>query len=257
MSDTIQTRQYSPKQSTLLQRRPSTLIDAAESFHRTYVQGSYVIDTAVIIGTGGLGSAISKSIAGTRLLLVDVDLATSAGDVTAALDDYNSDTWLRWTKTTKAVLQQVSAESTAAPSATAKLRVDRLTAVQAIFGLPMLELAEMLHVTRQALYKWLDASKDVKLQEASRDRLALVERIGERWRERSAAPLRAVAHEPLANGQTVLQMMAAEVVDEAAVVGALDELVEKLQGKPKSRSQKLAEAGFTRRPSPRSLPSDD
>lgn len=103
----------------------------------------------------------------------------------------------------------------------------------------------------------VDVSNDVKLQGASRERLAAVERIAKQWRERSTAPLGSVAHEPLADGHTVLAMMVAEHIDEAAVVGALDELLAKLQGKPKSRSQKLADAGFKRRPSSRSLPSDD
>jgi hypothetical protein len=51
--------------------------------------------------------------------------------------------------------------------------------------------------------------------------------------------------------------MVADQVDEAAVVGAFDELLAKLAGKPKTRSQNLAEAGFKRRPTAKSLPSDE
>ena len=55
----------------------------------------------------------------------------------------------------------------------------------------------------------------------------------------------------------MLSMMIAQTIDEVAVVSTFDEIVAKLQGKPKSRSQRLAEAGFTRRPSARALPSDE
>ena len=121
----------------------------------------------------------------------------------------------------------------------------------------MSNLAQALGLSRPGLYKWLDASSDVKLQGASRERLAAVERIAKQWRERSTAPLSSVSNEPLADGRTVLAMMVADQVDEAAVVGAFDELLGKLAGKPKTRSQKLAEAGFKRRPTAKSLPSDE
>jgi hypothetical protein len=50
-------------------------------------------------------------------------------------------------------------------------------------------------------------------------------------------------------------MMSADVIDETLIVGSFDELATKLQTKPKTRSQRLREAGFTRRTS--SLPLDD
>lgn len=143
------------------------------------------------------------------------------------------------------------------PQAAARQRVKRLAAIQAALGLSTADLAQVLHLSRPGLYKWLDASNDLRLQEAKRERLAKVERIANRWRERSVRPLGSFAHEPLAGGGTALAMMSAEDIDEIAVLGALDELVAKAAGKPKSRSQKLTEAGFRRRPSSRSLPSDD
>mgnify|MGYP003335351590 CR=1 FL=1 len=43
----------------------------------------------------------------------------------------------------------------------------------------------------------------------------------------------------------------------AALRAAFDELTAKLQAQPKTLSQRLADAGFKRRPSSRSLPSDE
>ena len=260
MSDTIDARYCNAKRATLLQGRPGTIIDVAESFHQTVSPMTfYGGGEGHVIGTGSMGSVIARlTTAGTRtVVLVDCDWATSAVAAVELENYYSSDSWLRWAKAAKNALERSTTEDKAAPSAAARLRVERLAAVQAALGLSTSDMAQVLGLSRPGLYKWLDASNDVRLQEASRERLATVERIAKQWRERSASTLGAVAQEPLANGGTVLAMMTAENIDEVAVGGALDELVAKVAGKPKSRSQKLTEAGFKRRPSSRSLPSDD
>jgi hypothetical protein len=267
MSDTIQSRHYSARQATLLQQRPSALIDAVESsldapvLHRlpTKFYGASQATSAHIIGTGAVGSVISKAITGSGRMVVhvDADWSTSGGEMAVELNDYECDSWQRWAEATKTVLTQSVPYGKPVPSAAARFRVERLTALQASFGLPMSELAQVLGITRQGLYKWLDASKDLKVQGANQERLSLVERIGKQWRQRSTAPLGSVAREPVADGTSVLDFLVAEVINEAAVTGAFDQLVAKLQAKPKSRSQKLADAGFKRRPSARALPVDE
>jgi hypothetical protein len=265
LSDTIQSRHYSARQATLLQQRPSALINAVENGIDEPVQhrlpskfyGGGQATSDYIVGTGVVGSAISKAMTGSGrvVVLVDADWSTSSGEMAVELNDYDS--WKRWAETTKTVLTQTVPNGKLAPSAAARLRVERLTALQALFGLPISELAQVLGITRQGLYKWLDASKDLKVQGANQERLSLVERIGKQWRERSAAPLGSVAREALVDGTSVLDMLVAEVINETAVSGAFDQLVAMLQAKPKSRSQKLADAGFKRRPSARALPVDE
>ena len=51
--------------------------------------------------------------------------------------------------------------------------------------------------------------------------------------------------------------LSSDAIDEAALRAAFDELTAKLQAQPKTLSQRLADAGFKRRPSIRSLPSDE
>jgi DNA-binding transcriptional regulator YiaG len=248
VSDTLQARFYSAHHGTMHQLRPSTIIGTAESFHRPVSQ---------VIDVGSIGNVIRNSVTGaTRAVPVDAAFATSAIQA-VEMGDYNVDLWTRWAEAAKTALQRPAADAKPAPSAAARLRVERLATIQAVFGLSTLDFAQVLGLSRPGLYKWLDASKDVKLQGASRERLAVVERIARRWRERSAAPLVSVVNEPLAGGQTALSMMVADAIDEAAIVGAFDKLVAKLQGKSKSRSQKLADAGFTRRPSARALHADE
>jgi DNA-binding transcriptional regulator YiaG len=254
VSETIlQARHFRSQQPTprqLRQMRPGTIIDAAESFYRP--------THAHIIGFGAIESVISRAMTGAaRVVLVDADVVTSAVQ-SVRIGDHNVDPWVQWAEITKTALQRRPAtDAKPAPSAAAHLRVKRLAAIQAELGLSTQDFAQTLGISRPGLYKWLDVSKHVKLQEASRQRLAAVERIAKQWRERSMASLGSVAHEPLAGGRTALALMAAENVDEAAVVGAFDELAAKIQGKPRSRSQKLAHAGYTRRPSARALPSDE
>lgn len=255
MSDTIEARFYNAQRATLLQRRPSTIIDAAESFHPAVPMQFYGGGETHLIGSNRIGTKLTGA---RTVLIVDTDvlLATSAIP-TVTVEDFDTDSWSRWSKASKEAFQKAAAVAKAAPSAAARLRVERLAALQAALGLSTSNLAQALGLSRPGLYKWLDASSDVKLQGANRERLAAVERIAKQWRERSTAPLSSVSNEPLADGRTVLAMMVADQFDEAAVVGAFDELLAKLAGKPKTRSQKLAEAGFKRRPSAKSLPSDE
>jgi DNA-binding transcriptional regulator YiaG len=248
VSDTIQARLRKARQRTIHQLRPRTIIDTAESFH---------LPVSQFIGVGSIGNVISKAMTGaTRSVRVDTDFATSAIQAVEIRDD-NVHLWDQWAEAAKTALQRPAADAKPAPSAAARLRVERLATIQAVFGLSTLDFAQVLGLSRPGLYKWLDASKDVKLQQASLERLAVVERIARQWRERSAAPLMSVMNEPLAGGQTALSMMVADAIDEAAIVAAFDELVAMLQGKSKSRSQKLADAGFTRRPSARALHADE
>jgi hypothetical protein len=136
-------------------------------------------------------------------------------------------------------------------------RVDRLVGIQAALGFPVQVLAAVLRISRPALYKWLDLEDDVQPHADNHERLTAVERIADEWRARSASPLSSFAYESLANGQTIIDMLTTDVLDVTHIVGALDELISKLQAKPKSLSQKMMDAGYKRRPSRRSLSDDE
>ncbi len=163
--------------------------------------------------------------------------ATSWRPVFSALEDVQP-----------AVTQEVSAS---------QRRVSRLVGIQAILGLPVQTLATILRVSRPALYKWLDVEDEVQPHADNRERLMVVDRIAQKWRARSSSPLSSVAYEPLADGQTVIDMLTAGEINEGDIFGALDELVAKLQAKPTSLSQKMAEAGYSRRPSRRAISDDE
>jgi len=255
VSPTIEAPPYNARRAPLLQRRPSAIIDAAESFHPAVPMQFYGGGETNLIGSYRMGVKLTGA---RTVLIVDTDvlLATSAIPTVTA-EDIDADSWSRWSTASKEALQRATSAAKAVPSAAARLRVERLATLQGALGLSTSNLAQALGLSRPGLYKWLDAFSDVKLQGASRERLAAVERIAKRWSERTTAPLSSVCNEPLADGRTVLAMMIADQFDEGAVAGAFDELLAKLAGKPKTRSQKLAEAGFKRRQSAKSLASDE
>ncbi len=274
MSEIIQPRHYAARKAALRQRRPGAIIDEAERLDAASNQFVAVwvpeLQSSGIVKIGGLVAVFSGGMtAATRCAPVQTSWSTTAlEEVDDLLVDAAGTTWTHWAESTrKAFLDAAAktADKSAKPQtreaqdlqAEAQRRVQRLVAIQAALGLTMQDLAAALNLSRPQLYKWLDPSQDVRLQEAKRQRLDTVERIAKAWQARSAAPLRAVAHEPLANGRTVFELLAADAIDEATVNAAFDELTAKLQAQPKTRSQLLAEAGFKRRPSIRSLPSDE
>ncbi len=65
-----------------------------------------------------------------------------------------------------------------------------------------------------------------------------------------------MAHQPLADGRTLVDLLATEGCADHALTAALDELNAMLLARPRSHSQRLADAGYRRRPSIRALPSD-
>lgn len=271
MSNTIQARHYTARQAALLQQCPGDLIDAAENVaeavegaysrtvHVVYANDSLHVANANVVGIGGAGRRlVTAQTAGTKVLLVSTSWPTTAPELLVDLDECQTDnSWTRWAGQAKEALQNAAATARRQTTAAARWRVERLSALQTTFGFTIQDLAAVLGITRPQLYKWLDAANDIKLQEASRARLATVERIAKEWASRSKAPLSSVSKEQLPAGGTVFALMSADVIDDGAVIGALDELMARLDEQPKSRSQRLREAGFTRRPSVRSLPSDE
>ena len=271
MSDTIQARHYTARQATLLQRRPRELIEAAEhvedpledAYSRTMQvlcdRRSLLDENVNIIGVGGTGQCLVTTLtAGTKVVLVGISRPTTDLEVRVDLEAGQSENiWTRWAEKANEALRNGASTERRQTTAAARWRVERLSTLQAAFGFTIQDLAAVLGITRPQLYKWLDASNDIKLQEANRVRLAIVERIAKEWMTRSKAPLSTVSDEAIAAGGTVFGLMSAEIIDDVAVFGAFDQLVARLHEKPKSRSQLLRDAGFTRRPSVRALPSDE
>lgn len=272
---TVHARRYGAQDAALLQRAVRAVMStgggqmqvgyasdidpngiARDSFAKWATRNMLTMAPTGYVSSGAISPAHS-------LALAEVHAATGA--TPSALADYTCEpgSLSYWTQLvneparTYAAPANDESEPERLETAAATLRVARLVELQAILGLSTSDLADVLCITRQGLYKWLDATKEQKLQEANRARLALIERVAKKWRDRSSAPMSKVVHEPLAAGGTTLERLKAEAIDEASFDAVFDELRTKLAAEPLSRSQKLAAAGFKRRPSLRSTPDDD
>ena len=262
-------RHYAARQAALFHR--SDFIEAAENatgvlesdYLRTvklhYEPGNQNGSTVGLYDVNVVGGSLAVALtAGTKVLQVDAPWPTTSPELHDYLGEFREkNRWVRWANQTKEALRNAAVTTGQQTTAAARLRVDRLSSMQASLGFTIQDLAVVLGITRPQLYKWLDATNEIRLQEASSARLALVERIAKEWSSRSNAPLGPLSKEPLKSGTNVFAMLTTEAISEAAVIAAFDELRAKLYEKPKSRSQLLREAGFTRRPSVRSLPSDE
>ena len=134
---------------------------------------------------------------------------------------------------------------------------DRLVAVQAVLGLTLPDLAAALHISTPRLRQLMSRGEGARpLPQPEAERFDVVERVAMAWQARSAAPMRAAAHLPMANGRTGLVLLVAETVTDRDLTAALDEPKAMLEARPKSPNQLPAEAGYGRRPAIRALPSD-
>ena len=267
MSATIDARRYRAKDASVFQHRPSSLINTGESDERAarfrFTGGAPRAIRMLDIPRARIGAIGAISIdflgpaqpinnnprtGGTEAIHYELLGATGTSWELAATD---ADDWAKWVETTKELFKKRETDSKSEDSASAKLRIERLASIQAALGVSSQAFAEILRISRQGLYKWLDASKDTTLQEANRLRLTSVERIAKRWRQQSVAPLNTVIHETLTNGRTLFEILTDKELDEARVGDTFSELLDKLNRKPRSLSQKMAEAGFTRRPTGR------
>ena len=153
--------------------------------------------------------------------------------------------------------QSVVDQHQTAEHAQAALRVERLTEIQTNLGLSMQMLAEVLRISRPQLYKWFDAENSISLQKNSVLRLDEVEQLARKWRALSAAPLKSWVRERIDGGRSLFDLLTAEPLQTVEIEQAFSQIAARIAQAPKSRSARLREAGFTRRASHRSLPSDD
>lgn len=148
-------------------------------------------------------------------------------------------------------------QHSAAEWAHAAQRVERLTEILVNLGLSIQTLAEVLQVSRPQLYKWLDAEKLISLQKDSVRRLDEVEWLAKSWRTLSVAPLGPWVRERIDGDRSLLDILTVEPLPTAEIERTLSRIAARITQAPKSKSARLREAGFTRRASHRSLPSDE
>jgi hypothetical protein len=142
----------------------------------------------------------------------------------------------------------------ARPRSVGRIRASKLGEIQGAFGLTTQALAAALNVSRAQLYKWLDPANETVLQEANVRRISTALQLAQRWAELTPLPLSAVAHEPLPDGNSIMNLLSAAEIDVEKVVTAMNILARSAEHREKSPTERMSDAGYIRRPSYRSLP---
>ncbi len=145
----------------------------------------------------------------------------------------------------------------AVAAAQAAARVARLTEIQVALGTTLQALAEILRISRPQLYRWIDPNQIVRLQAESAARLERIEQLARRWSARSSSPLGGWLRERVGRERTLLDLLTAANLNIEEIDRVFEAIAQRVQNAPKSRAQRLREAGFTRPPTYRTLPSDE
>ena len=251
MDVNIATRNYTKPAQHLLPRW---------QFHNEFTNADIFITDPHLVNSRMTSTphSVSEFTSGSQFVQRLTAVSTTMSERSYAPHDFQHDRWTSWVGDAIQALRNRNVIEDRQPStAGARLRVERLNDLQTVLGFTTLDLAKVLGIARQQLYKWFDSSKEIKLHGVSQTRLSIITEIAEEWRVRSAAPLSSVSHEILADGKTAFTLLAEDTISKANVLTAFDELINRLRAKPKTQSRLLSEAGFTRRASYRSLPSDE
>jgi transcriptional regulator with XRE-family HTH domain len=252
VSALIRPRTYTPRDAAFYQQRPSSLIEAVEDADAPAYPTVHLFhghSAPLLIKAAGQVVLVEHKLTGaTRYSLRDKSWSTTAGSVIDATPaDVQGASWEQWAEHAREAFERAASRPIRTATAAARLRVERLASIQAALGFTTQDLAAVLGLSRPQLYRWLDATADVRMQDAKRQRLASVERVAKAWQEGSPAPLQSVAHEPLTSGNTLFALLSSDAIDEAALRAAFDALKAKLHAQPKTLSQRQTDAGFKRR----------
>ena len=111
------------------------------------------------------------------------------------------------------ITDSLSLEAT--PTPTAQSLTERVSEIKAAFGLTISQLAQVLQVQRQTIYDWMDEESPRQLQEQKRDRLAAIQRLAIQWNALCQWPAGKGVATYSVDGDTLLDLLSADVLDEA------------------------------------------
>ncbi|MEM5440029.1 hypothetical protein AB4Y32_39945 [Paraburkholderia phymatum] len=177
------------------------------------------------ISTGGNVSMIHRENENPQILILTGYSSTpvygDAGTVVFPMN-YELFTTIAWPQ----VADELPAVAPAQATGGAVPLRDRLNRVKAAFGISSKELAAVLQCSRAALYNWLDEAYPGQVREDTLARLAVLERLAERWNGYEAGNLAAHLHASIvehADGQRgdLFSLLTQEVIDEDRVAAAL------------------------------------
>ena len=200
-------------------------------------------------GSGFSVAALVKVACGPVLLLIGTggSLSMNAAQVYPAQDSTAS-----VTEITQAPPPETAPEESAPAAQTL---AERVSAIKAAFGLTISQLAQVLHVQRQTIYDWMDEDRPPQVQGQKRERLAAIQRWAIQWNALCSWPAGKGVASYAVEGNTLLDLLAADVLDEARLTTVLRGLSEQVKAEwqlreERSLANRLRARGFQPAPEP-------
>lgn len=136
-------------------------------------------------------------------------------------------------------ISRATAKDTA-PVPAAQSLAERVSAIKAAFGLTTSQLAQVLQVQRQTIYDWVDEESPRQLNGQNRERLAAMQRLAIQWNALCQWPAGKGMTTYAVDGDTLLDVLSADVLDEAR----LEPVMRGLSEQVKAEWQRKEERSF-------------
>ncbi len=128
--------------------------------------------------------------------------------------------------------------SDTAPTPAVQSLAERVSAIKAAFGLTISQLAKVLRVERQTIYDWMDEDHPPQLQEQKRERLAAIGHWAAQWNALCPWPAGKGITTYTVEGVTLLDLLLADVLDEARLTVVLRGLSEQVKAEWQQREER-------------------
>ncbi len=131
----------------------------------------------------------------------------------------------------------------------AQALAERISEIKAAFGLTISQLAQVLRVQRQTIYDWIDEDHPPQVQGQNRERLAAIQRLAIQWNALCQWPAGKGVTRYAVDGQTLLDLLSAETLDEVRIITVMRGLSEQVKAEWQHREKcslanRLRDRGF-------------
>jgi DNA-binding XRE family transcriptional regulator len=144
---------------------------------------------------------------------------------------------------------RITQQATPKAAPVAQSLADRISEIKAAFGLTVSQLAQVIQVQRQTIYDWMDEDHPPQVQGHKRERLAAIQRWAIQWNALCPWPAGKGVASYAVEGNTLLDLLAADVLDEARLATVLRGLSEQVKAEwrrkeERSLANRLRARGF-------------
>lgn len=143
-------------------------------------------------------------------------------------------------KTGSSVIESSSFSTKNALSKAFLTAQEQIEDIKFYLGVPITDLAKILHVQRPAIYDWLSGSEP---RPANRERIQEVHRISKQWNSMTNQKIRTYLHAPTKANKdvTILDLLSSDTLNIAAISHALESIAAHLNEKlSKAHGKKTA-----------------